>query len=171
MPRYVVFLRGITPMNAKMSELKDCFEIAGFTNVRTVLGSGNVVVDSTARSDAAVERLAQKAMERTLGRVFLPIVRSTKHLQRLLDDNPFAKHRLPAGAKFVVTFLPSGARPAATLPPPRDGVSMFHRNGGEIFTAYVPNEKGPVFMREIERAFGKDVTTRTWDTVRKCANA
>ena len=31
MPRYVAFLRGVSPMNAKMPELKAAFEAAGFT--------------------------------------------------------------------------------------------------------------------------------------------
>ena len=41
----------------------------------------------------------------------------------------------------------------------------------EIFSAYVPGPKGPVFMALIEKTFGTDLTTRTWDTVRKCAAA
>ena len=44
-------------------------------------------------------------------------------------------------------------------------------NGCEIFTAYVPSPSGPVFMRLIEKTFGTGVTTRTWDTVKKCAAA
>jgi hypothetical protein len=31
----------------------------------------------------------------------------------------------------------------------------------------VPSPRGAVFMGLIERTFGKDVTTRTWDTIRK----
>jgi hypothetical protein len=31
--------------------------------------------------------------------------------------------------------------------------------------------KGPVFMSLLERTFGTDITTRTLDTVRKCASA
>ena len=38
-----------------------------------------------------------------------------------------------------------------------------------VFSAYVPSPRGPVFMRLIEKTFGKDVTTRTWDTVKKVA--
>jgi len=30
MRRYAAFLRGVSPMNAKMPELKRCFEAAGF---------------------------------------------------------------------------------------------------------------------------------------------
>jgi len=41
--RYAAFLRGVMPTNRKMPELKRCFEVAGFTEVKTVLASGNVV--------------------------------------------------------------------------------------------------------------------------------
>jgi hypothetical protein len=41
--------------------------------------------------------------------------------------------------------------------------------GQEVFSAYVPSPRGPVFMTLIEKTFGKEVTTRTWDTVRKVA--
>ena len=34
-----------------------------------------------------------------------------------------------------------------------------------------PNPRGPVFMTLLERLFGTEATTRTWDTVRKCAAA
>ncbi len=36
MPRYAAFLRGVTPMNAAMPELKRAFEDAGFTDVALV---------------------------------------------------------------------------------------------------------------------------------------
>ena len=32
---YAAFLRGITPMNVKVAELKKCFESAGFADVKT----------------------------------------------------------------------------------------------------------------------------------------
>src|SRR6266571_3992631 len=41
--------------------------------------------------------------------------------------------------------------------------------GSEVFSAYVPGLRGPVFMTLIEKSFGKDVTTRTWETVKKVA--
>jgi hypothetical protein len=41
--------------------------------------------------------------------------------------------------------------------------------GAEIFSAYLPTPKGPVFMTLIEKTFGKEQTTRTWDTVAKVA--
>lgn len=171
MPRYVAFLRGVSPLNARMPELKRCFELAGFTDVKTVLASGNVVFDSPQRSEASVERKAEQAMESSLGHVFYPIVRSVGALERLLADDPFASHRLPVGAKRVVTFLRDARAPGVELPHAADGASVLCQVGREVFTAYVPCDKGPVFMKLIENAFGKDVTTRTWDTIRKCVAA
>ncbi len=50
MPRFVAFLRGVSPMNAKMTQLAYCFETAGFSEVRTLLSSGNVVFSARAAS-------------------------------------------------------------------------------------------------------------------------
>ena len=69
MPRYAAFLRGVMPTNAKMPELKRCFEEAGFTNVRTILASGNVVFDARSASEATLERRAEASMQAALGRV------------------------------------------------------------------------------------------------------
>jgi hypothetical protein len=52
-----------------------------------------------------------------------------------------------------------------------DGAQLLALHGRELFSAYLPNPKGAVFMTVIERAFGRDVTTRTWETVRKVARA
>ena len=78
MPRYAAFLRGVSPMNAKMPELKRAFEEAGFGEVRTVLGSGNVVFSARAASDTALERKAEQIMQEHLGRTFLTIIRAVE---------------------------------------------------------------------------------------------
>ena len=172
MPRYVAFLRGVSPLNAKMPELKRCFEQAGFVNVKTVLGSGNVVFDTNLRSDAAVARQAEQVMAKELDRVFMTIARSVASLEQLLATEPFTEHGIPPEAKRVVSFLREERAPKRPLPLTADDASAFLQRGREIYSAYIPNpQNGPVFMRLIESAFGKDITTRTWDTVRKCAAA
>src|SRR5215475_7630717 len=104
MPRYVAFLRGVSPMNARMSELVRCFEAAGFDDVKTVLASGNVVFSAAAQPAAALERCAEAALRKGLGRSFYTIVRSTGVLRRLLDRDPFAALDTRRDAKRVVTF-------------------------------------------------------------------
>lgn len=167
--RYVAFLRGVSPTNAKMSELKSCFEDAGFTDVKTILSSGNVVFNARAASEAALERRAEAAMTQRLQRSFYTIVRPTSDLIALLDADPFATFRLPKDAKRVVTFLREPYKTKISLPIALDGARILSLIGREIFTAYVPSPRGPVFMTLIEKTFGANVTTRTWDTVKKCA--
>ncbi len=171
MPRYVALLRGVSPMNAKMADLKRCFEDAGFTDVRTVLASGNVVFGSRARSETTLARDIEAAMTKQLGRTFDTIVRPVSALQELLDSDPYAVFRLPAGAKRVVTFLREPVKSRPALPIETDGVHILTMTEREVFTAYEPNPKGPVFMTLLEKTFGTGVTTRTWDTVKKCAVA
>lgn len=171
MPRYVAFLRGVSPMNAKMSELKGCFEAAGFTEVKTVLSSGNVVFNARAASEAALERKAERAMAKQLKRAFHTIVRPVNDLRELLGANPYAHFRLPANSKRVITFLREPVKTKLSFPLEVDGARILAMNGREILTAYVPNPRGPVFMALIEKTFGKNVTTRTLDTVKKCATA
>jgi uncharacterized protein (DUF1697 family) len=171
MPRYAAFLRGVMPTNAKMPELKKCFEAAGFAEVRTILSSGNVVFGARATSPWSLERKAEECMERRLGRAFPAIVRPLDALQELLESDPFAAFRLPPQAKRVVTFLRAAPRSRLSLPVEKGGARILCLKGGEAFSAYVPGPGGPVFMTLIERTFGSDVTTRTWDTVRKVAAA
>ena len=158
-------------MNAKMAELKRCFEAAGFSDVKTVLSSGNVVFSARAAHEATLERKAEAAMARRLGRPFYTIVRSAEMLGRMLDDDPFAAFRLPAQAKRVVSFLREPHPKKLSLPIEMDGARILAMKGREIFTAYVPNARGPVFMRLIDKTFGKTVTTRTWETAKKCVAA
>lgn len=171
MPRYVAFLRGVSPQNARMPALKQCFEAAGFSKVRTLLSSGNVIFDARSSPVAALEKRAEACMQESLGRSFYPIVRPVAALAELLDADPFAAFALPPEAKRVVSFLRQPPSTALDLPIESDGARILQVVGAEVFTAYVPSAKGPVFMTLIEKAFGTAVTTRTWDTVRKCAVA
>src|SRR5688572_17702095 len=66
MPRYAAFLRGVSPMNAKMPQLKAAFEAAGFTDVTTVLSSGNVVFNANRASEASLQHKAEVAMTKRL---------------------------------------------------------------------------------------------------------
>ena len=169
MPRYAAFLRGISPMNAKMPDLKKAFEIAGFSEVRTVLSSGNLVFTARSASEAALQQKAEAAMSRELGRSFLTIVRSVDALRELLASDPYRPFRLPPEAKRIVTFLRERSTSKLALPVELHGAQILTIKGREVLSAYTPTPKGPVFMTLIEKTFGTEVTTRTWDTVAKVA--
>ena len=166
--KYAAFLRGVSPMNAKMPELKRALESAGFTGVKTLLSSGNVVFDAPKASVASMERKVEAAILKGLGKSFLTIVRPVESLRQMLDSDPFARFDMKPEAKRIVTFLRT---PPASLKLPieQDGARILRLEGNELFSAYLPTAKGPVFMTLIERAVGKEQTTRTWQTIEKVA--
>ena len=108
-------------------------------------------------------------MAERLGRAFLTIVRPLEALRAMLDADPYAGFRLPPGSKRFVTFLRTAPAPGLRLPVEADGARILRVRGQDAFGAYVRTPRGPVFMALIERTFGTEVTTRTWDTVRKVA--
>jgi hypothetical protein len=87
----------------------------------------------------------------------------------VLAADPFTPFELPPNAKRVITFLRDKPTRKLSLPIEAFGTQILLMKGGMIFSAYVPSPKGAAFMTVIEKAVGKDVTTRTWDTVRKVA--
>jgi len=167
--RYAAFLRGVSPVNAKMPELKEAFEAAGFTEVRTLLSSGNVIFSAAPASEVSLERAAEAAMKKRLGRPFPAFVRSADALRRMLASDPYKNFRLKPGSKRIVTFLRGHPKADLKLPIEFEGARILVRKGGEIFSVYVPNPKGPVFMALLEKTFGKEITTRTWETLSKAA--
>ena len=158
-------------MNCKMAELQRAFEAAGFTDVRTVLASGNVVFSARSTAVAGLERKAEAAMLEHLGQAFLTIVRPIEALQQMLAVDPYKKFGVDPKAKRIVTFLRDTPTARVKLPIEADGARILMMQGREIFSAYLPTPKGPVFMTMIDKAFGKDVTTRTWDTIGKVVRA
>ena len=170
MPRYVAFLRGVMPTNCRMTDLRQAFEAGGFERVKTVLASGNVAFDARKAPVATLERRVEAAIRAGLGRTFEAFVRPSDELQAILDRDPFAPFRLPADVKRVVTFL-RAAPVVPKLPVVLNEARIVAVDGCEAYTTYRRGARTPDFMKLIEQAFGKHQTTRTWDTVRKCAAA
>lgn len=171
MERYVALLRGVSPMNCKMSELKRCFEAAGFADVKTLLSSGNVAFSAKPAIVPILEKKVEAAMEKQLDRVFHTIVRPSAFLQSIIATDPLVGFELPPNAKRIVTFLRQPYEGQLTLPIQRDQASILKLERTEVYSAYVPNDKGALFMALLERTFGTAITTRSWDTVRKCSVA
>lgn len=70
-----------------------------------------------------------------------------------------------------MSFLRSEALPKVALPLTEDPAMVFRQVGREVLTAYMPSPSGAVFMRLLERAYGNEITTRTMETVSRCARA
>jgi len=107
----------------------------------------------------------EAAIEKGMGKRFLAIVRPVEELRRMLESDPY-RGRAKPDAKRIVTFVRRPHPARLKLPIEKRGARILAMRGGEIFSAYVPSPRGPVFMTLIDNTFGKTVTTR-----RKCATA
>jgi uncharacterized protein (DUF1697 family) len=149
---YVALLRGIMPMNPNMrgEKLRGVFEGLGFTNVHTVIASGNVVFDSPSKDQAALETKIEKELPKRLKFESATIIRSKEELQALVKKNPFKDAKHSANSYLIVTFFKD------TKQAP----------GGVLCNIIdTKSAKTPDMMRILEKKFGKQITTRTWATV------
>lgn len=168
---YAALLRGVSPMNCKMPDLKAALEHAGFIDVKTVIASGNAVFNARKASEATLQKKCEAAFEQHLGKGFRTIVRTIDDLEELLASDPYKRFARPANAKRDVTFLREAPASKPKLPVELRGASICTIVDRIAFSYHVPQETDPAFMVLIEKTFGKEVTTRTWETVERIVKA
>jgi len=171
---YVALLRGIAPSNPKMhnTELRRVFDELGFDAVRTVIASGNVCFRSPERSRARLENAIEVALADHLGAPCCTIVRSRSQLERLLRSDVFDGHEDAPASRLNVTFLKRRAQQSEPVPTPGEGARIVAVRDQAVFSVVdSTRSKTPDLMNVLERAYGKDVTTRTWKTVGRIAAA
>ncbi len=104
MTRYAAFLRGVNVggVNLKMADVAAAFADAGFSNVRTILATGNVVLDSPAAA-AAVRAKAEAALRKRFGYDAWVLVYPIETVQTIVDGYPFEPE--VDGYQSYVTFV------------------------------------------------------------------
>jgi uncharacterized protein (DUF1697 family) len=90
MTKYVAFLRGINVggRQIKMTELKACFEKAGFKNVSTLLQTGNVSFESDQKAPVLKSQI-ETLLTKTFNYPAKVIVVSVDDLNKIIEANPF----------------------------------------------------------------------------------
>jgi uncharacterized protein (DUF1697 family) len=171
---YVAFLRGINVGgNAliKMAELKRAFESLGFARVTTVLASGNVVFEAAPISTKALQRKIQEKLQSTFDANPLVILRSGVAITSLIKTDPFKSVKLTDQTKLHVTFLSEASTTDAEFPIEwtKKPFRVVQVGPGEICSVVEPTETSGTseLMSYLEKQFGKNLTTRTWNTILK----
>lgn len=169
MPRFVVLLRGVNLGGGNriaMAEFRCLLEESGFTEVRTLLNSGNAVFASSGRASAAHARTIAAAMKDGLGLSVAVTVRSASEFGEILAANPFdlptQKH-----SRLLVAFAlePAALAQLADLAP---SVEAPERMVIGDHAAYLHCARGILDSRVASALLGKasrGVTTRNWATV------
>lgn len=155
----------------KMADLKIVLESVGLKNVKTLLASGNGLFDYEGKDQASVlERKIELILKKNFGFDIPVILRSEDELLKLVKSDPFKGIKVTPQTRLYVTFL-KRAQKAKTIKIP------YSTPGGEFRILKVtPTEiisvlqleegkRTPDLMNIIEKEFGKEVTTRNWNTV------
>lgn len=168
----ICLLRGVNVGGVKvpMAELKALAAGAGFGDPRTLLASGNLVVDSDADPQAVAERLEQ-VIEGHFGRRIDVIVRTPAQWAAMMDANPFSEHAADGGSKLLVMVMKNGVKPGAVeaLRAFATGGERLEAAGGELFF-WFPEGQGRSKLAQMAqpRLIGVG-TGRNWNTVVKLA--
>jgi len=123
MTKYVAYLRGISPLNPNMrnEKLRALFTALNFTNVKTIISSGNVLFETPAQDVKALEATIEKAIQADLGFTSTTIIRSQRQLRILVDENPFNGLEHTQKTNLAVTFLKNALPAERGLPYPTEG--------------------------------------------------
>lgn len=167
--KYVALLRGISPMNATNNALKSVFISLGFEDVESVNSSGNIVFSTIEVDHFSIESAIEKALLDQLGLTSLCIVRSGIQIRGLVQIKPFQNMRHSLEHYLTLTFFKTTPRDAVLRDTRLNSTTYMatYLTDMRVFCAMFDNSltKSPTFMSRLERDFGKDITTRTWETM------
>jgi uncharacterized protein (DUF1697 family) len=171
MPLHLAFLRGINVSGQKiikMTELAAIFEDAGFQNVKTILASGNVVFESSAKSTATLTKKIESTLAKALGYEVDVMLRTLDEMRKLFELKPFGKVKAPQATRYV-TFLAEPPDPKLKLPPvsPKKNVEFILIRERDIFSISHKIERGDYANPIIEKQLHVKATTRNWNTIEK----
>ncbi|MBP9773072.1 MAG: DUF1697 domain-containing protein [Candidatus Peribacteraceae bacterium] len=172
--RFVAFLRGINVGGNKiipMAKLKTMFELLGFTNVKTLLATGNILFDASETKPEKLVTLIEKKIEATFDLHSHAIVRTLDNLQKLIDREPFKKIKVTPEKRLYITFLAAKPTSKLVIPyrSPTNDFEILSVSDTEICSVLTlnPKTRSVDAMQILEKEYGKNVTTRNWNTVMK----
>jgi uncharacterized protein (DUF1697 family) len=167
----IALIRGINVGRAKrvaMADLSALFEDLGYSDVRTLLNSGNIVF--TAPGDSAVNSAAriEEALSTRLGVSAKVLVLTAGELATVVDDNPLGKIASDP-SRLLVTFLGKPeVRTQLELLVEEDWSPEVLALGVRVAYLWCPDGvMASRLVKAVGRILGDNTTTRNWATVMK----
>jgi uncharacterized protein (DUF1697 family) len=167
--RYVVLLRGVNVggVNLKMADLAEVVRGLGYTEVKTVLASGNVVLESRDAASGIKEAL-QSALRERFGYEAWVQVLTTAALEKIIAGYPFERGR--DGWHDYVMFTEKGETRDELLAVEVD--PALEQSAGGAGVVYWTVERGNTLDSALGKASGAAkfkpwLTTRNMNTLDK----
>lgn len=167
------FLRGINVggyHKVPMAALRNKLTEIGCKNVRTLLNSGNFVFDTTKADIQTLESKIENSISKSFGFPIPVILRTHKDIFDLVNENPFKKVNTDKDIRLYVSFLKDEPKAGLTIPYLSEDKTyeiIGSRNKIILSVLDLSKTSTPKGMDELEKLYGKNITTRNWNTIRK----
>jgi uncharacterized protein (DUF1697 family) len=172
---YIAFLRGINVgghHKVPMAELRSEIKKMGFSNVNTVLNSGNIIFDGSPEQTTRLGEKLAAHLQSVFGFSIPVMVRNDGQILSLINENPFQNVEVTKDTRLYITFLKD--EPKIRLPLPwfsADKTFCIINIRNRIICSVLDNSlvKTTKGMDSLEQLFGKNITTRNWNTLLRIA--
>ena len=174
MPTYVALLYSIGLGEGRrlvMSDLRTMAEGLGFKNVRTLVATGNLILEARASKISSLEQRLEAAFEQSFGRHVDIIVRGAEDWLRLAAANPFPAESADAGDQVAVRVMrkPAPLDAVAALAAYAAADERVLSVGGDIWVVFSRERPSSRLLAAANhKRFGIG-TSRNWNTVRRLA--
>lgn len=171
--KYVGFLRGINVgghHKVPMAELRAIFITLGFSNFKTLLNSGNIVFDADTENITEIENKIEIFISEAFGFSIPVIILRHNEIADLVIQNPFKNIEMHQDIRLYVSLLKQSADGKIKLPyssPDHSYKIITIKNQMVCSVLNLSLTKTPKAMEALEIIFGKNITTRNWNTLKK----
>ena len=168
--KYVAFLRGINVgghHKVPMADLRAELKKINLKNVITLLNSGNVLFESDEKN---LENKISEHLEKTFGFQIPIIIRKSEIILGMLNDNPFKDIKITKDIRLYVSFSQKEVSTELVLPwkSADESYKIIEKTDKTIFSVLdLSISKTPKAMEALEKYYGKGITTRNWNTIKR----
>lgn len=167
------FLRGINVgghHKVPMADLRNKLNELGCDNTRTLLNTGNFVFETKQTNIQDLEHKIEVSLSQFFGFPIPVILRNQKEISDLVDEDPFATVNLHENIRLYVSFLKNIAEIEFAIPYTSNDKTyqiISIKNKTILSVLDLTTSNTPKGMEDLEKLFGKNITTRNWNTIKK----
>lgn len=171
--KYIALLRGINlggNHKLPMADLKTEVRRLGFANPDTLLNSGNLVFEAPVTDPALLEEQLSQQLQATFGFPVPVLARTGEELMDLIKNNPFRDVTVTPDTRLYCSFLAAVPQETPEMPwtSPDGAYRILEIRGRTICSVLDVGISGSTkFMDAMEKLFGRNSTTRNYNTVQR----